>query len=203
MLKNCPFPLFIFPRLEMEDYEELQSLGKGEYGEVKMVKSRKDGKIYAMKITPIYEEGTGLMNLQEIDIMSRIRHPHIICLIDFFFTKDNSYVIMPIGDTTLTDFIQKEKHDISVLVRLFYEIASAVIFLHQNNILCVDLKPDNIIIKDGSAILIDFGISIYLPTHVIPRGTPRYEAPEAFFYGMSSLGKRKYLLFIRLLICGH
>ncbi len=59
-----------------------------------------------------------------------------------------------------------------------YEIVSAVYILGQYGIIHRDIKPDNILIKEGIIKLADFGYSIFASESSESLGTPIYMAPE-------------------------
>ena len=59
----------------------------------------------------------------------------------------------------------------------------ALKFVHLHNIVHLDVKPENILIKDDNFILCDFGLSLNVSNniqiyHTVSRGTPGYIHPD-------------------------
>lgn len=118
---------------------------------------------------------------QELNILSMIRHPHIIQLLGVCLFDQNEPILvfefMPKG--SLADQI----HNLSEHARLkiCYQISSALTFLHFESIVHGDVKPENILLdKHFDAKLGDVGIARTLPTYktLIHSGTTGYMAPE-------------------------
>uniref|UniRef100_A0A5F5Q3L4 Serine/threonine-protein kinase ULK3 n=1 Tax=Equus caballus TaxID=9796 RepID=A0A5F5Q3L4_HORSE len=124
--------------------------------------------------------------LTEIEILKGIQHPHIVQLKDFQWDSDNIYLIMEFcagGD--LSRFIHTRRILPEKVARVFMQqLASALQFLHQQNISHLDLKPQNILLSSlekPHLKLADFGFAQHMSPwdekHVL-RGSPLYMAPE-------------------------
>lgn len=95
-------------------------------------------------------------SINEIDIGSRIDHPCIAKIIDWTLKiNENGDILSAMaflkGETNLHGKISNQD--------FMRDILSAIAFLHENNIVHKDIKPENIILLNGRATLIDFGIS--------------------------------------------
>lgn len=144
-------------------YDIIKKLGSGTYGTVYEVKDKYTKNIYALKESYIDVEG---VNVLEFHILFTIVHPNIIRGI-YFTSRDDplrSYIYMELADMTLKDYIST-KGNIDE-DRLIYEFLSAMSFLHANNFVHCDIKPDNILILNDSIKLADFGLvelNSYIP----------------------------------------
>ena len=175
-------------KLKVSDFQKLKLLGKGSFGEVYLVKFKKNNKIYAMKIldkNDIIEKHQEEHTKIERDLLTRINCPFIVNIKFAFQDKDNLYII--------TDFMQggelffhlhKEKRFKDEKAKFYIiEIILAIEYLHKNKMLYRDLKPENVLIDiNGHIKLTDFGLSkiIQKPKEKAYTicGTPQYLAPE-------------------------
>jgi len=74
-------------------YEIISSLGKGAYGEVSKVRSKINGKFYAMKTIPKKMCINALKVLPEIEILKSLDHPNILRIYEYFQDNQNYYLI--------------------------------------------------------------------------------------------------------------
>jgi serine/threonine protein kinase len=98
--------------------------------------------------------------VDEARLLAKLKHPNIVEVIDVFDENGTSYMVMPfIEGQTLQKLVETQKTlNYALTVNYLSQVASAVEYIHQQNILHRDIKPDNIIITPGHhAILIDFG----------------------------------------------
>lgn len=86
---------------------------------------------------------------------------HIIRIYDVFEENNTAYYVMDyIEGGSLRDFVmQRGRLDESTARRYISQVADALSVLHSRRIMHMDIKPDNILLKDGEVVLIDFGIS--------------------------------------------
>lgn len=100
--------------------------------------------------------------IKEAKILSEVHHPYIVNVLEVFEENNTAYIAMEyIAGSSLKDKLAKEGilPEAEVL-RYMHQIGEALQFVHQKNILHLDIKPSNILIdKDNNARLIDFGVS--------------------------------------------
>lgn len=100
--------------------------------------------------------------IKEAKILSEVHHPYIVNVLEVFEENNTAYIVMEyIAGSSLKDRLAKEGilPEAEVL-RYIHQIGEALQFVHQKNILHLDIKPSNILIdKDNNARLIDFGVS--------------------------------------------
>ncbi|KAL7905814.1 calcium/calmodulin dependent protein kinase [Trichoderma velutinum] len=101
----------------------------------------------------------------EINVLRRLNHRHIIQLIDWFESRDNYYIVTQNTDggslfDRIVDLIRFIEREATTIV---LQVLSAVSYLHSNLILHRDIKPENIVYAskalDSPVILTGFGVS--------------------------------------------
>lgn len=126
-----------------------------------------------------------LKNLRrECDIQARLKHPHVIEMVESFESKFDLFVVTEFALMDLHRYLSfngamPEEH----AQRVVCHLVSALYYLHSNRILHRDLKPQNVLLdKNMHAKLCDFGLArnMTMGTHVLTsiKGTPLYMAPE-------------------------
>ncbi|KAL4493458.1 hypothetical protein ABPG72_007466 [Tetrahymena utriculariae] len=173
-----------------DDYQKLANLGSGAYGEVSLVRKKKDGKLYAMKV--VKKEKVALnrkmveATLLEQKILKKSKHPFIVKLSQSFQTEGKLYIIMEyMANGDLYSVLQKVKRfDENTARFIFAEVILGLQYLHEEqNTMYRDLKPENILIGEDCHIkLSDFGLAKQFVNKEDKEnaflGTPQYLAPE-------------------------
>ena len=142
----------------------------------------------------------GLKNFKnETEIVMNIKHNNIINIINFFEYNGTAYIVMPYEyGTTLNKYVMlsglfNEKKIISIAIGVF----SAIQKFHENGVVHLDLKPNNIWVRpSGEALILDFGAARNISDFrsdlniKMPPYTPGYAAPEQHkeYYKPSRIG---------------
>ena len=127
--------------------------------------------------------------LREIKIAANLTHPHILPLHDSGEAEGFLYYVMPfIRGQTLRERIVKEGElPVNETVRIIREVVDALAFAHSEGVVHRDIKPDNVMLTGGHAVVADFGIAKavsettgrdQLTKAGVPLGTPAYMSPE-------------------------
>jgi serine/threonine-protein kinase len=126
--------------------------------------------------------------LQEIRFISRLNHPNIGGLLDSGEREWLIYYVMPYFEgPTLQQYLLKYRRlEIDDALRLGHDLLDILAHAHENDIVHRDVKPDNIVLARGGAVLLDFGIARAIAlsgqTHLtrsgIAIGTSSYMSPE-------------------------
>ena len=164
----------------MDLYNTIKFIGKGAFSEVYLVQDKKTEKIYAKKC--IHQKNITLKEL-ELIIMKKIKHPNIVSFYSSYQENDSLNIIIEYcekGD--LHQFLNgrkmKEKH----ALHYFYQILQGLNYLHSNNIIHRDIKPQNILVdKNNVCKIADFGFARYKEEDKLLKtmcGSPLYMAPE-------------------------
>ncbi|MDR2232321.1 MAG: serine/threonine protein kinase [Tannerella sp.] len=100
--------------------------------------------------------------IKEAKILSEVHHPFIVNVLEVFEENNTAYIVMEyISGCSLKYMLDKEGVlPEKTVLRYVSQVSQALEFVHQKNILHLDIKPSNILIdKNNNARLIDFGVS--------------------------------------------
>jgi len=184
-----------FPAELTSSYTVSKMLGRGACGEVRLGFRIPDLKRVAIKIinkrtcstiSSMSNSHEEVMN--EVKILQSVSHPNIINLEDVIDTKDFLYIILELaeGGELFDKIIEKSRLNEAEAKLYFYQMASAISYLHSKNICHRDLKPENILLcsqddKNPVIKITDMGLSKLVDLGSILKtmcGTPQYIAPE-------------------------
>jgi len=172
--------------LHLDDIEQLNTLGVGAFGKVKVARHKSTAQLYALKAQSkafIVSQNMQEMILNEMHIMKQIDHPFISKL--HASIQDRKYIyflleLLPGGE--FFSFLQSAGR-LSEDKSRFYSasVVLALEELHKNKIAYRDLKPENMVMDGrGYVKLVDFGLAKHITAGSTWTmcGTPDYLAPE-------------------------
>ena len=165
-------------------------LGHGGMATVYLAQDRKHHRSVAVKV--LHPEFSHLLGrsrfLREIEIASTLVHPGIVPLFDSGLTDDVAYYVMPyVAGESLRDRLDREKQlPVEDALRIVREVGDALAYAHGHGIVHRDIKPGNILLGAGHAMLADFGIARaiteaggeVITSSGLAVGTPPYMSPE-------------------------
>jgi len=172
-------------------YPKTGDLGKGTYGQVYITRDSSGIKRAVKKFlkdTP--DRVRGVEGIRELDVLLRLKHPYIISPVDFYFpTKRPLEVVLPLGKDFSSEEVLALLQDERKAATFCFQISSALLFLHKNNLYHCDIKPGNILLVPsetgrekigGVAKLADFGIVKYITSNHSKTlcNSPKYDPPE-------------------------
>ena len=184
----------IIPKCECDPddkYFRMNLIGEGSFASVYRVQSKITGQIRAMKIIKkanSYSFSEDKEILTEINILTKMDHPNILKIFEYFSDSDSIDMIIeycPNGDLC-EEIMNKGPYDEKQCSFIMFQILSAVNYCHKMNIIHRDLKPENILISSRENGLIrikiaDFGTAKMFEKGGIEQkviGTTYYMAPE-------------------------
>ena len=129
---------------------------------------------------------------REMQMVARLQHPHIVPVLNTGSVGDVLFYVMPFirGESLRARIERESAMPIEDSARILREVADALAFAHGEGVVHRDIKPDNVLLSNGHAVVTDFGVAKALGiggvdgqtgglTSVgIALGTPVYMAPE-------------------------
>ncbi len=168
-------------------------LGRGGMAVVYLARDRKHDRPVAIKVLrPEIVVGHGAQRLLlEIQILARLQHPNILALLDSGTTDEASarpFYVMPFveGESLRQRLTREGPLPVAEALRLVREIGDALHYAHGQGLIHRDVKPENVLLSQGHALVADFGIARavgaaagdQLTQAGVGLGTPSYMSPE-------------------------
>ncbi|XP_040461585.1 citron Rho-interacting kinase isoform X8 [Falco naumanni] len=187
----------------VKDFEVKSVVGCGHFADVKVVREKVTGDVYAMKVMSkeslLAQENVSFFE-EERSVLSQSTSPWIPQLQYAFQDKKNLYLVMeyhPGGD--LLSLLNRYGDQLDESMVQFYlaELILAIHSVHQMGYVHRDIKPENVLIdRTGHVKLGDFGSAAKMTVNKtanakLPVGTPDYIAPEMLL-GLNGDGKASY-----------
>ena len=178
-------------------YEIDRCIGQGGMATVFLARDVRHSRLVAIKLlTPELGALIGAERfLAEIKVTAPLQHPHILGLLDSGEGDGLLWYVMPYVDgESLRQRLDRERQlAVADAVRLATEVADALHYAHRQGIIHRDIKPENVLLRDGRAVVADFGIALAasraggarLTGTGLSLGTPSYMSPE------QALGERE------------
>ena len=167
-----------------------RQLGRGGMATVYLARDAKHRRPVAIKVIDAEVANYSAVPrfLAEIEIVARLQHPHILPLFDSGSVNGILFYVMPFveGGSLRARLDREQQLPLADVFQIVRDIASALDYAHQQNVLHRDIKPENILLSRGSAVVADFGIGRAImragdESHTstgVSLGTPAYMSPE-------------------------
>ncbi|XP_014880495.1 triple functional domain protein-like isoform X4 [Poecilia latipinna] len=168
-------------------YTEVAELGRGRFSVVKRCDHRGSKRTVAVK-----HVNKKLMKrdqvTQELNLLQRLQHPHIVSLVDTFETSSSYAIVLEMADQgRLLDYIVSWGNLTEEKVASYLRsVLEALHYLHNCRIVHLDVKPENLLVAHNASAqpvvkLTDFGDAVQLNSshYVHPLlGSPEFASPE-------------------------
>jgi len=138
-----------------------RELGRGGMATVYLARDLKHDRSVALKV--LHPELAATLGparfLQEIQVIARLQHPHILSLIDSGEANGLVYYLMPyVEGESLRDRLRSAKQlSLEDALRIAREVALALDYAHRHGVVHRDIKPENILLSDNQALVADLG----------------------------------------------
>ncbi|MEO5826863.1 MAG: serine/threonine-protein kinase [Gemmatimonadales bacterium] len=151
---------------------------------------RRHGRIVAVKVfDQALSSAVGLKRFQnEIAIASALQHPALVPVFDSGGSAELLWYTMPLiaGESLRSRLTRETQLPIQDALAIARDVAGALAYAHAHGVVHRDIKPDNIMLVSGRAMVTDFGIARAIATAATERltsssmaiGTVAYMAPE-------------------------
>jgi TolB-like protein/Tfp pilus assembly protein PilF/predicted Ser/Thr protein kinase len=170
-------------------YEVEHELGRGGMAVVYRGRDLRLDRPVAIKVFDLEQRGEDERQrfLREIRVAARLQHPNILPVHESGEAEGLVFYVMPyVAGATLRERLEREGPlPVGDAVRIGREVAEALHHAHEAGIVHRDIKPDNIMLSGGVAVVADFGIAraleqggSALTDAGLAVGTPNYMSPE-------------------------
>ena len=189
-----------------ERYRVERELGQGGMALVFLAQDLKHRRRVAIKLLrPELSAALGSDRfLREIEIAAALQHPHILPLYDSGQSGGLLYYVMPFveGESLRQRLAREQQLPLDAALQITREVGSALQYAHEHGVVHRDIKPDNIMLSGGQAVVADFGIARALEAASPERltqsgmavGTPQYMSPEQAAAGTVDARSDQYSL---------
>ncbi|MBL8733399.1 MAG: protein kinase [Planctomycetes bacterium] len=182
---------------ELPAFEVLREVGKGSMGLVYEARVRATGDRIALKVLPpslLLTERALARFLREGRIMARVRHPDIVAFVDQGSRGRLFWFAMEFVDgVTLEERLRVGPLPVQHACTIAAQVGRALQFAHERGVVHRDVKPGNLMLRDGAATvprvaITDFGLARETGTGSMTEsgaivGTPMFMAPEVVLGG--------------------
>ncbi|KAK9281241.1 hypothetical protein L1049_004137 [Liquidambar formosana] len=164
------------------DFHEIEQIGTGNFSNVFKALKRIDGCMYAVKHSTrsLHQDTERRKALMEVQALAALgSHENIVGYYSSWFENEQLYIQMELCDHSLSINNSNQFFTEGEVLEAMHQIAKALQFIHERGIAHLDVKLDNIYVKNGVYKLGDFGCATLLDKSLpIEEGDARYMPQE-------------------------
>ncbi|KAK0397590.1 hypothetical protein QR680_002182 [Steinernema hermaphroditum] len=192
-------------------YDLYECIGEGKFGKVYRCVEKATQLTLAAKTIRIKRDADRAQIENEVAIMTQMKHKCIAQIYDAFQTSSNDVILIMeiVEGGELFDRVADDSFILTELAvaMILHQLCEAIAYIHSQNIIHLDLKPENIMcisLESNQIKLIDFGLAQHFDGQsdlLFMAGTPEFAAPEVikfepldFHTDMWSVGVITYIL---------
>ncbi|KAL2218481.1 camp-dependent protein kinase type 2 [Thermoascus aurantiacus ATCC 26904] len=172
-------------KYSLEDFTLQRTLGTGSFGRVHLVQSKHNHRFYAIKVL----KKAQVVKMKQVEhtnderrMLCRVKHPFLVTLWGTFQDSKNLYMVMDfVEGGELFSLLRKSQRFPNPVAKFYAaEVTLALEYLHSQQIIYRDLKPENLLLdRHGHLKITDFGFAKEVSDITWTLcGTPDYLAPE-------------------------
>jgi eukaryotic-like serine/threonine-protein kinase len=140
-----------------------RELGRGGMATVYLARDLKHDRLVALKVLrPELAVALGAERfLREIRVTAKLQHPHLLTVLDSGECANLVWYTMPFveGETLRARLLRENELPLDDALGVVRDVVAALAYAHRHGIMHRDVKPENILLADGEALLADFGIA--------------------------------------------
>jgi len=167
-----------------------RELGGGGMSRVFVAEETALGRRVALKVLSGLGDGVSVDRFRrEIQTVANLQHPLIVPLLSAGSAGSTLYYTMPLveGESLRTRLAREGRLGFREAVGIARDIVEALAYAHRRGVIHRDIKPDNVLLTEGHAVVTDFGVARALSASAedgtltstgVAIGTPVYMAPE-------------------------
>ena len=146
-----------------ERYSLERELGRGGMATVYLARDRRSGELVALKA--MHQNVGSAIGLErfrrEMGIAASLDHPLIVALLDSGSAGDLLYYVMPYvqGESLFQRLEREQRLPLDDAIRITQDVAQALGYAHAHGVLHRDVKPENVLLAAGHALIADFGLA--------------------------------------------
>ena len=184
----------------LERYDDVQPISSGAMGAVYRAVDRETGTAVAIK--RLLDVRHAARFEIEARLLASLSHPRVVKVLDHASDDQGLYIVMDLVRGTELGVLLADEGDPGLVVGDTVEYVrhacEALHYVHGQQIVHRDVKPQNMILGDAGVVLVDFGVARLLAAEedqgTVAIGTPQYMAPEVFAGGTVSAASDVYSL---------
>eukprot|EP01122_Echinamoeba_exundans_P012765 TRINITY_DN5421_c0_g1_i1.p1 TRINITY_DN5421_c0_g1~~TRINITY_DN5421_c0_g1_i1.p1 ORF type:complete len:1244 (+),score=206.12 TRINITY_DN5421_c0_g1_i1:107-3838(+) len=168
-----------------KEFDFIERLGKGQFGEVWRVHHKKTNRVLAVKKVTITQDGHMADLAREINVMKKCASPYIVRYYGNYLKGNVMWIVMEYcAYGSVNDVMNMTNRTLTEdqIASIAQHVLQGLAYMEANRKIHRDIKPHNILLNTkGEAKLADFGISRDMEAAELRKtviGTPYYLAPE-------------------------